>query len=679
MMISRKIIGFFCFLFYSNIALCQHEKTKLTPDEVVSYAIPSPSENLRQLKQSDTVAISKQINYSLTIIRQEPDSTRYLLRDALNKSLHLNYACGIATALADLGYVHTIEGDHKAAIAYYQKAVPYAIKGLRNRTSLAMFYTCMGAPYFHLGMYDSMYYYSSKAEQIVSGIKSRTEGEVVDVSSIYNNIALLWGSIGNAKKSKYYFSKAKYAITSFGKQSKGLQLAVGNINSNIGLAYIEEGALDSAKYFLDLSLKDFPDNPITLIALAGILIKQSKQTAAIELLQRAIVMSEQAHSLINNMNAKAVLGIIYYDQKRYREAEVLLTEVIRFSDKGGNEDLTNAYHAYKTLADIKAAKGNYKEAYILEQKSLELLDSIKVKEKKNAVYDIESQLVTARKDKAIARNQLLLSTSNSTLKERNYLIIAIGLAATIFIVLLALFYKNSKNKQRLQLKELNDIQKDQEIKYLRATIKGEEKERARLARDIHDGIMVQFSSIKTGMKIIPDVYKKINSEAFFETDYYTQLIGSMESATAELRNTAHNLMPDMLLQDGLAEAVFYFCSTIKKRTALAIDFQLHGNIEGLSKDFELSVYRIVQELLQNIIKHANASRVMVQMTSLGNEVLTITIEDDGCGFDVDKKGDGMGLLSIRNRLRIMNGNMDIQSVKPGGTSVHIEFEILSSQ
>ncbi|KAA5536132.1 hypothetical protein F0919_00225 [Taibaiella lutea] len=678
-MIFRKFIFLiFCFAIYVNQGICQPAAQYLNDDEGFDYGLQLQPEGYRKLQQSDTIPIRNQINYSLTIVRREPDSTRYLLRDALSKSLYLNYDCGIATALADIGYVNTIEGNYQKAILYYRKALPYAIKGLRNRTSLAMFYTCMSAPYFRLAMYDSMYYYSSKAEQIVSGIKCKSEGEVVDVSSIYNNLGILWSGVNNFKKSALYLQKAKNVVTSFSKKSTALRLTEANLNSNIGLIYFENEQLDSAKYLLNLSLKYYPDNPLTLITLGKIAVKESRPDEAVTLLQQAIIFTVKAHDYTNNLYAKSVLGILYYDQKKYNEAEVLLNEVVKESGNQGDNDLSYTYQAYQTLSAIKALNGNYQLAYDLEKRSLELLDSMKVKEKMISVYDLESQLEIANRDKAIATNKLLLAQTNNKLKERTFWIIVIAFGAIIFIVLLASFYRNSKNKQRLQLKELNDIQKDREINYLRAMIKGEEQERARLAREIHDGIMVQFSTIKMGMKVIPDSYRKISSEVFFETDYYRELIDSMETATTELRSTAHNLMPDMLLQGGLAEAVFYFCNTIKKNTQLCIDFQLHGTIDRLDAEFELSVYRIIQELMQNIIKHAHASKVILQMASVGN-VLSITIEDDGKGFNVEAGSNGMGLMSIKNRLRVMNGIMDIQSNEKSGTSIHIEFEILSSQ
>lgn len=678
-MILRKIITlcFYTFMYISYASGQEHNSLQTGTGEGIRTTIITP-EDFRGLLPADTLPLSNQINYSLTIIRRQPDSARYLLQDALGKSRHLRFDRGIATALSDLGYISTIQGNYNTAISYYRQAQPYAVRSLKNRTSLAMFYSSMSAPYFHLSNFDSVYYYAEKAEQIIKGLRCKTNAEAVDVSSIYNNIAMLWGAVGNFTKSKIYLFKARAVIIPFKNQSKLLQMAEENILSNIGQLYLRDERLDSARYFFDLALEKSPENPLTLTSMAKVKLMEPDTAGAIRLLEEAIRLSAVANDYSNNLSAKATLGMLLYNQKDYIKAENLLQDVIKISRNGGDVDLDNTYHAYHTLSAISAWHKDYAQAYAYEKKSLELLDSMKFKEQMISVYALESQLGTAQRDREVAQKQLLLNKAENKLQVRNQWLLGIFAGTAFFLVLLWSLYRNSKNKQRLQLKELNEIQKDQEINHLRAMIKGEEKERARMAREIHDGIMVQFSTIKMNMKTVPEIYRHISSEDYQATPHYHQLIAQMESATAELRSTAHNLMPDMLLQGGLADAVLYFCTALQRNTGLVIGFQQHGVLGKLDKEFELSVYRIIQELLQNVIKHAAASKVLLQLAQLSDDILTLTLEDNGRGFDVQDSTNGMGLLSIRNRLRVIQGRMDIQSHKDQGTSIYIEFERLSS-
>ncbi len=133
-------------------------------------------------------------------------------------------------------------------------------------------------------------------------------------------------------------------------------------------------------------------------------------------------------------------------------------------------------------------------------------------------------------------------------------------------------------------------------------------------------------------------------------------------------------MPDMLLETGLTDAIFYHCNSLKKETGLNIIFQHYGVIPPLQQETELYLYRIVQELLQNIIKHAHANKALVQL-NYHPPLLSIAVEDDGVGFDKHVIDAGMGLKSIYSRLHVLNGIIDIKSTKVAGTAIFIELNI----
>jgi signal transduction histidine kinase len=154
------------------------------------------------------------------------------------------------------------------------------------------------------------------------------------------------------------------------------------------------------------------------------------------------------------------------------------------------------------------------------------------------------------------------------------------------------------------------------------------------------------------------------------------VLQQLDNTSRELRQTAHNLMPDMLLETGLTDAVFYYCNAIEKETGLRVIFQAYGNLPRLSQEAELYVYRIIQELLQNIIKHANASKALVQM-NYHPPLLSVAVEDNGIGFDKQLVEGGMGLKSIDSRLKVLGGTIDIQSSSKHATTIFIEINIES--
>ena len=149
----------------------------------------------------------------------------------------------------------------------------------------------------------------------------------------------------------------------------------------------------------------------------------------------------------------------------------------------------------------------------------------------------------------------------------------------------------------------------------------------------------------------------------------------LDNASADVRKTAHNLMPDMLARFGLYEAIRLFCEHINQRNNLAVHYQTIGGIARYEDSFELVVYRIVMELLNNIIKHANAKQVLVQFARNDN-MLCISVEDDGIGFDPAlNKTDGLGLSSLKERVKYLKGTLDLDSGIGQGTAVNIEFDV----
>jgi signal transduction histidine kinase len=151
----------------------------------------------------------------------------------------------------------------------------------------------------------------------------------------------------------------------------------------------------------------------------------------------------------------------------------------------------------------------------------------------------------------------------------------------------------------------------------------------------------------------------------------------LDSSIKEMRRVAHNMMPESLVRFGLETALQDYCNDINLSGALQISYQSLG-LEDY--DFEqtmaITIYRIIQELINNILKHASAKTAIVQITK-SYSLLAITVEDDGKGFDpgILDQSKGMGWINIRNRVDFLKGKLDVNSQAGNGTSVQIEFNI----
>jgi signal transduction histidine kinase len=159
------------------------------------------------------------------------------------------------------------------------------------------------------------------------------------------------------------------------------------------------------------------------------------------------------------------------------------------------------------------------------------------------------------------------------------------------------------------------------------------------------------------------------------TRLFAKVLGQLDHSISEMRRVAHNMMPEALVKLGLQQAIQDYCDGLNESIQLHFKIQFHGLENRLEAATEIVVYRIVQELINNVVKHADATVVLVQIMHHDNN-LNITIEDNGKGFDVSSSSKGDGLNNVRSRVDYLKGQLDIQSFPGKGTSVHIDITVL---
>lgn len=247
------------------------------------------------------------------------------------------------------------------------------------------------------------------------------------------------------------------------------------------------------------------------------------------------------------------------------------------------------------------------------------------------------------------------------------------LIVTFFLLLLVLLYayrqrtKHMRQREKLHNLTLEKEKQRSNIATLTAILDGQEQERGRLARDLHDGLGGLLSGTKLHLSHLteqPDtVVKKQLSKSIEQIDI----------AVDELRRVAHNLMPDLLQNYGLEEALKDYATRMSSYMT-EIDVQFLHYTNRMDKEQELITYRIIQELVNNSVKHAQPQQIIIQVVEEEHRY-SITVEDDGTGFDVDKmkKNNSAGLHNINSRIRFLNGNLHLQSTIDLGTSIEFDF------
>jgi signal transduction histidine kinase len=621
------------------------------------------------------VALQSQVTTDTLLLRQlldkvpalsttQPDSSLRLLRDVRITAERIHYAYGVANALKLTGNIYISKGVFDTAMRYYEEAITWCDSTGPNRNMIANLYTNIASGYEFLGEHEQAVSHYQKAIAAAEKYSSLTP-----LASIYNNLAAVLNETGQYAKALYYLDIAE-------KEAEKIKvyLTWSNILLNKANAYMFTGENNKSLHYLKKALLMAQQHRLADVEvlaynnLAALALRQSHFTEAKQHLQDALSIKTITNPYYHNL-AVLSLGEVYMNLNKYDSAAYYLQQALKTANK--SHISRDFMRANEKLAIVYAATGNYKKAYHHEQVFRQTADSLLTLDKTEAVNQMEVKYRTAQKDKEIANKQLQLKERDRQLYRKNILIGSITAGAALMILALAFIYRSYRHKQRLQQNQMQIMVQQQEIRELKAIMDGEEKERTRMARELHDSAMVEFSVVKMNLNTLlnePDENLKK------ENLHQVQL--QLNGAISGLRNTAHNLMPDMLLQEGLLEALYYFCNNLQRNSHVQINLEHYGTIPPLQPQFELSVYRIVQELMQNMIKHARATEAIVQL-SCHEDMLHITVEDNGIGIEEDQlpRSKGMGLKSIQARMRTLNGQMEIDSKKGIGTTLTLEFDI----
>ena len=318
------------------------------------------------------------------------------------------------------------------------------------------------------------------------------------------------------------------------------------------------------------------------------------------------------------------------------------------------------------LAEAYAQVGNMQAAYEWSQKYIAISDSLHTAGYKKDMLDMETKYQTAEKEQKI--NQLQAENKAAELVQKNQSLWVWLLAVGAAVFLLAILYLNDilKNQKRANAFKLKEMEQQQELRVTKAFLEGEDKERQRIAQDLHDGLGGALSGIRMKLSGV---------QAQVESSEIENSVDQLDRSIVELRRIAHNMMPANLLRNGLAVALRDLCTALSNHKT-RIELQTDGLDQRLNQHYQINIYRIIQELLGNALKHADADHILVQCLQNENQIL-ITVEDNGKGFDLKlaQKSNGMGLGNIQNRVNLMRGTLDYDVMPGEGTIVNIELAV----
>jgi len=524
-------------------------------------------------------------------------------------------------------------------------------------------------------------------------------------------IAKISANIGNCYNYKKWFETAlKYyneAIPMFEKKGDKFRLA--HLYYLIGTVYNDMKMYDEEFTYCGKALEILNERPDTLVrayALINYAValsnKQRLEEAENCLLeaQRICTLHNSRYSLISIYSNLAEIALQKYDlAKMEMYARKSLEICLEFGDAAGYCIINRA------LAYLQEYKGNFDKAEEFAREALKTAIEFDLPVEKMKIYSFFSDLSTARHDfrnyrfyeakadsiRTVFMSELIVRSAKemqakyetekkelkiSALEEEKRLVIWLSITGGVVLLLaLATFFflwrwtiqkKRIAEQQRL-LAEQQVIQLEQERQLVatQSVLDGETRERARLARDLHDGL----GSILTGAKLnLMEMKKGVKSE-YADKEHFDKTLVLLDESIREMRRVAHHLMPDSLSRFGLKAAVSDFCSNLP-----SVRFAYYGEESRLEPKLEAMIYRSVHELVNNALKHSEANNIIVQIIKEDDRI-AFTVQDDGRGFDPSAVNQGMGLQNIRTRVDSYNGIFDIDSRTGEGTEINVEIQL----
>lgn len=520
-----------------------------------------------------------------------------------------------------------------------------------------------------------------------AGIKSFLEGlrlyEASDhpetmarVAACYNNMASLYFGLHQYNKSMEYDLKAI-----------PFHLLAGD-NESISWAYIYVASdftrikqFDSAKnYFLKaehhVKKLDKPSVSIEYYGKMGEMYWTLKNwEKAIEYYTIANTNAKRINDWYNQSGYLRGIADSYYFANDQLKAEAFALKALAIHER--NDFPRERKTLYNLFSLIYAKNDDYKNAYIYTKKYIKENIKINDEERAKVVADLETKYMTAKKEKEIIQLQKDKEIQNLSINQKStlnyFLVSAIGALLLVGVLVYRNFHSRhllNKQQDELQQQRIRELEKDKLLVAIDSMLKTQEEERSRMARDLHDGLGGMLSGVKLSLGAMKG--NIILSEN--NTKLFAKVLDQLDHSIREMRRVAHNMMPEALVKFGLQQAIQDYCDGLNESIQPHFKIQLHGLEDRLEAATEIIVYRVVQELLNNVVKHANATIVLVQVMRHENN-LNITIEDNGKGFDVSNSFKGDGLNNVRSRVGYLKGQLDIQSVPGEGTSVHVDITI----
>lgn len=664
-----------------------------------------------QLRQPYATAYNR-LGFAFFCSGKDYDSAQHYLYKALKLRKRYAPIQDVAQVLNNLALVSKAQVQYDSAIAHYQNAIEL----LDTQTDAALLAKIKGnlaTTFGYTGQYDKALsiFKENISYSKLSGDSARWASTCLDLSNVYGKVLDFDSKLRYARKALTIYAqlgdKIAHCKAALSMGNAQLELALidsaranlsytRQVASQYGIGYLEAkalGSLGKCQYYQGDVSSAITSNKAALELLhegnraeraliyldLGILYERlNQETTALHFYSKAF-SSVSAQMPLRRLEAARRLELLYESTGLLDSAFYYGTVVRNLSDTL-SQSATRVYLLEKELNAQKAAQDRIlNEQRIDEERSqknkmknyllffitisilvvLFMLNRIRQKRK---ILAQKNQLL--EKEKELLRQEKLMRKQDQAIKEQE------------------LAHEKALRKQDQAIKErelelernrVDELLKTQELSSIMNVIEVQEKERKRIAQELHDKLGSMLSVVKLHFKKSENNLQKLQQQ---NKDEYEKANKLLDQACDEVRKIAHNLVSGVLRKFGLVAALEDLKTTIVQSGQLDMELMTTGMDERLSWDYELNLYRIIQELLSNTMKHADATEVSVQLLR-NNGNLNIVYQDNGIGFSLEQIKFGMGLKNIESRLDKLNGKMDIDTGRGGGSTFKFDIEIIT--
>jgi two-component system, NarL family, sensor kinase len=608
------------------------------------------SNAIERIPKKDSSYINKLLDLSDNLTASNNDKAREFANEALKLSTKYNNSDGIARSLNIIGNIYLNQSDYYEAKRHYEQSLDYFKKN-NNKDGIAETLRGLGINSEAHGRYTDAINSFEQAYILYHQLDDK-----ISIASTCNNLGVVYYLAGNTQSALKRYTEAQRILEQFGDTSNLKQTLV-----NKGDLFLEIDNLDSARYYIETCHKIILSQPTdpglanSFLRFGNLLKAECNYNKAIQYFDSSLVYSSRLDS--KELKCKALISkvIVFQIQRKFQSSISSLKECLEIAEQENLSEEIKQCHFI--LAEVNSELKNYKAAFnnfkLYEQLNSEQIQANTIEQESEAFIkkqEQENKILRLERDQQARKVQMTVFLC----------VFVLALISFAFIIIV----KNVKQKGAIER-----ILSVQQKAYFDTALEAQERERKRIASDLHDSVGQMLSLVKLNISELNDSICAKSLEFQELLDRSQKII---DDACTEVRSISHNLMPGSLINLGLISASRDLIRTLNKSTNINVSLNTELNGKRFEEKLEIAFFRILQELINNSIRHSNATKIQVHF-ELSNNLLKLTVKDNGDGFDFDtiNSSPGIGWKNINTRLSLINGKVNVSAEKEWGSIVSV--------